>query len=189
MPATIQLAIRKVHGPSLEADEDVAVLTLRGLAPDGTVMDPAWIDRWRAAAGALGFTVGSAGTPEAAAAVTVEACIARISGRPPGPVRAGRAPGEFVLPDVERAVAVAAMQLGVGLVDLTRGADLRHRPMVGPGPACALTLVRVRPDLVLCGPTASVGVCVRVCVGVERSKGRRPKGRQPLLRLDTPGRT
>ena len=38
MPATIQLAIRKVHGPSLEADEDVAVLTLRGLAPDGTVI-------------------------------------------------------------------------------------------------------------------------------------------------------
>lgn len=117
-----QLAVRRLPGPSVEAEETVTVVGLQGLDA-GDAMETAWHERWHALCRRLGIAVRSVSTAPAAAAVATEGWAAAALGRPPASVRPGRQPGEFLLPDMDRRIALAAGRLGLASVDLTRAAE------------------------------------------------------------------
>ncbi len=125
----IQVSVRHVFGPSLEADETVSILSTGGWGLPGP-MDDRWIARWRALCAAIGLVeeVDPAGAdpagagPGRLAALATERLVAAAAGRPPVAVRpgAGSDAGEHVISFMPRPVAMAAARIGVATVDLTR---------------------------------------------------------------------
>ncbi|WP_374443107.1 hypothetical protein [Stella sp.] len=125
MTADIQITVRRLVGPSVEADDTVTIVGIHGLGGGEWAEDAAWRASWRTLCASLGLSVADAGGAAEAAAAATEGLAAWASGRPPVPVRPARTAGEFVLPDMDRAVARAAARLGVATVDLSRAGAAR----------------------------------------------------------------
>lgn len=132
MATRIPITIRRLPGPSLHAAETVIVFAAPGIGA-ATAMDAAWRERWRALCGALGVVVGEAAEADAAAAEATGAFAAAALGVPPPAIRRAPLPGEFLLPEMDRDLAVSAARLAVASVDLTR---------TGSPPAAAIARMR-----------------------------------------------
>ena len=114
--ANINIQIRQVIGPSLEADETVLVLRVTGSSD--RPMNGAWLNRWRTLMTRLGVGAIEVPDPRPAmvAAWATEALAAAAAGRPRNPVRAGRQVGDFVLVDMPPPVVTEASRLGAATV-------------------------------------------------------------------------
>lgn len=116
--ANIATTAHRAHGPSLEGDETVTIVTV-----DAPPIDAAWRARWRqlvAMTGTAALLPDMSNDPAHVIAAATEALAAAALDRTPATIRRAAAPGTHVLPDMPPAIAERAAAIAAATADLAR---------------------------------------------------------------------